>query len=87
MEGKIARIGPNHLLASDPSVHWKILDSHSPYKRGKWFDSLRFDPHFTSIASETDTARHDSIRRKVSAGVSALPITISSSALTIALFH
>ncbi|KAH7090468.1 putative benzoate 4-monooxygenase cytochrome P450 [Paraphoma chrysanthemicola] len=66
--GKFARIGPNHLLTDDPEVHWRVLAPHSKYVRSSWFDSLRLDPHFASIASETDTAKHDALRSKVSAG-------------------
>jgi hypothetical protein len=36
--------------------------------RSSWFDSLRLDPQYTSIASETNTAKHDALRTKVSAG-------------------
>jgi cytochrome P450 len=66
--GKLARIGPNHLITDDPQINFRILGTHSTYRRGDWFDSLRFHPHYTSIASETDPAKHDALRRKVSAG-------------------
>jgi hypothetical protein len=66
--GKFARIGPNLLLTDDPEVHWRVLAPRSGYARSTWFDSLRLDPHFTSIASETDTVKHDLLRSKVSAG-------------------
>ena len=66
--GKLARIGPNHLITDDPQINFRILGTHSPYQRGDWFDSLRFHPHYTSIASETDPAKHDALRWKVSAG-------------------
>ena len=66
--GKLARIGPNHLITDDPQINFRILGTHSSYRRGDWFDSLRFHPHYTSIASETDPAKHDALRLKVSAG-------------------
>ena len=68
-QGKLARIGPNHLLTDDADLNYRILGPNSKYQRGKWFDSLRFDPHYTSIASETDPVKHDALRWKVSAGV------------------
>ncbi|CAD6446130.1 eb34554e-537a-4da1-8134-b00c23a8627e [Sclerotinia trifoliorum] len=66
--GKLARIGPNNLITDDPEINFRILGTHSPYRRGNWFDSLRFHPHFTSIASETSPEKHDALRWKVSAG-------------------
>lgn len=69
--GRLARIGPNHLLTDDAEINWRILGPHSKYRRGNWFDSLRFNPHYTSIASETDPVKHDALRWKVSAGVCA----------------
>lgn len=60
-------------------MDWKVLATRSSYLRGPWFDSLRFDPHFTSIASERDPKKHDSLRYKVAAGVSGQTAWISSS--------
>ncbi|KAF1996569.1 cytochrome P450 [Amniculicola lignicola CBS 123094] len=66
--GKFARIGPNHLLTDDLEAHWRILGSKSKYVRSEWFDSLRLDPWFASIASERDPVKHDLLRAKVAAG-------------------
>jgi hypothetical protein len=68
--GKIVRIGSNHLVTDDPDLMWRILGTHSNYLTGPWFDSLRFDPHYSSIASERDVAKHDALRNKVATGVS-----------------
>lgn len=66
--GKLTRVGPNHLLTDDPDITRRILAVDSKYTRSEWFDSLRFHPHYTSIASERDPSKHDALRTKVSAG-------------------
>ena len=72
--GPLARIGPNHILTDDPDIQIRVLETRSPYLRGPWFDSLRFDPHFASIASERDMKKHDKLRKTVAAGVSKVPL-------------
>lgn len=47
--GDFARIGPNHLVTSDPEVTRQILAVNSKWSRGPWFDSLRIDPRMTNI--------------------------------------
>lgn len=67
--GPLARIGPNHLLTSDPSLTRKILAARSGYTRGPWFDSLRIDPHTPNIVSERDEKKHTRLRYKLSSSV------------------
>ena len=69
--GKLARIGPNILLTNNLEISLRLLGPQPKYQRANWFDSLRFDPHHTSLASETDPVKHDALRRIVSAGVRA----------------
>ena len=69
-EGSLARIGPNHLITSDPILTRRILSARSPYKRGPWFDLIRIDPHLTNIVSERDKQRHNRLRYKMSTSVS-----------------
>ncbi|SMY20399.1 unnamed protein product [Zymoseptoria tritici ST99CH_1A5] len=66
--GPIARIGPNHLLTSDPELVKHILAARSHYTRGAWFDSIRIDPEVTNIVSERDTGRHNHLRHQMSGG-------------------
>jgi hypothetical protein len=47
--GPIARIGPNHLITSDPEVTRHILAVNSKWSRGPWFDSIRIDPRVSNI--------------------------------------
>lgn len=66
--GPIARIGPNHLLTSDPTLVRRILAARSHYTRGPWFDSIRIDPETTNIVSERDTGKHNHLRHQMSGG-------------------
>ncbi|KAL9078129.1 MAG: hypothetical protein Q9157_002956 [Trypethelium eluteriae] len=68
--GKLVRIGPNTLLTDDPEINWRVLGPHSNYRRGKWFDSLRFDPHYTKqmqlkAVDKTSSARSYDLARNV----------------------
>lgn len=47
--GPIARIGPNHLVTSDPELSRKILAVGSKWRRGPWFDAIRIDPRVSNI--------------------------------------
>lgn len=66
--GSLARVGPNHLLTSDPEVTRRILAVGSKWRRGPWFDSIRLDPLVANIVSERDPHKHNAMRRKMSAG-------------------
>ncbi|MCJ1258853.1 hypothetical protein MMC24_006687 [Lignoscripta atroalba] len=66
--GRLARIGPNHLLTNDPELTRRILATTSRYTRAPWFDSLKIDPHVSNIASERDAKKHSRLRYKLSAG-------------------
>lgn len=68
-QGPLARIGPKHLLTSDPAVARRILAARSGYSRGPWFDSLRIDPRTSHIVSERDEKKHNRLKYKLSASV------------------
>jgi hypothetical protein len=67
--GPVARIGPNHLITSDPDITRRILTARSGYVRGPWFDSIRIDPHLSNIVSERDSRKHAAIRAKLAPSV------------------
>ena len=69
-EGSLARIGPNNLLTSDPDIFRQILNVHSGYKRGRWFDCLRINPFRANLITETDEKIHNRLRKQMAAGVS-----------------
>ncbi|OAR03043.1 hypothetical protein LLEC1_04273 [Akanthomyces lecanii] len=66
--GAIARVGPNHLVTSDPDLTRQILAVGSKWRRGPWFDSIRIDPRVTNIVSERDPRVHNAMRRKMAPG-------------------
>ncbi|KAF7534087.1 hypothetical protein G7054_g6524 [Neopestalotiopsis clavispora] len=63
--GRIARIGPNHVITDDPDIVRRMLAARSGYVRGPWFESVRIDPHIPNIVSERDVKRHSKIRAKL----------------------
>lgn len=68
--GSLARIGPNHLLTSDPEVWRRILGARSNYERGPWFDHLRLNPHTANLITERNIRKHNALRYQMAAGVS-----------------
>ncbi|KAI4174653.1 MAG: hypothetical protein LQ346_008214 [Caloplaca aetnensis] len=68
VKGSVARIGPKHLLTSDPALTQRILSTGSRYKRATWFNALSIDPHVKNIVSETDPIKHNRLRYAMSAG-------------------
>jgi hypothetical protein len=68
--GVLARIGPNHLLTSDPDIFRQILNVRSEYERGSWFDCLRLNPYRANLITERDRVVHNQLRRQMAAGVS-----------------
>jgi hypothetical protein len=66
--GSIARIGPSHLVTSDPELTRTILAVGSKWQRGPWFDSIRIDPRVTNIVSERDIRKHNAMRRRMANG-------------------
>ncbi|KAM0205756.1 hypothetical protein ACHAQD_012578 [Fusarium lateritium] len=47
--GLTARVGPNHLVTSDPELSRKILAVGSKWRRAPWFDAIRIDPRVSNI--------------------------------------
>ena len=67
--GSLARVGPNHLMTSDPEITRKVLAVSSKYTRAPWFDALKIDPHVSNIVSERDPKKHHRLRYQFSAGL------------------
>ncbi|KAJ9280836.1 hypothetical protein DTO021D3_2306 [Paecilomyces variotii] len=66
--GPLARIGPNHLLLSDPNSIRTILAARSRYTRGPWYDALRIHPHRANLITERDERKHQKLRHQMAAG-------------------
>lgn len=67
--GSLARIGPKHLLTSDPNVMRRILAVRSPYRRSEWYLGARFNPKYDNCGSQRDEEKHTKLRAKMAAGV------------------
>ncbi|KAF2478409.1 putative benzoate 4-monooxygenase cytochrome P450 [Lindgomyces ingoldianus] len=67
--GSVVRIGPNHVLISDPADIRKVLAVGSSYTRGPWFDALRLHHDETNIVCERDPERHQRKRNIYSAAL------------------
>jgi hypothetical protein len=61
--GSLVRIGPNHLLTSDPLTTRRILSPASGYTRGPWFDSLSTDFAVGNLVSERDPQNESRLRK------------------------
>jgi cytochrome P450 len=68
--GPLVRIGPNHLLTSDPELLRQMQAPRSPYRRSIWYTTFRFKPRADNIISVVNEEVHDGLRKKMSAGYS-----------------
>lgn len=68
--GPLVRIGPNHLLTSDPDIIRRMQAPRSPYRRSIWYSTFRFKPRADSVISVLAEDRHDELRKKMAAGYS-----------------
>lgn len=67
--GSLARVGPNHLITTDPEIFRNILGVRSKYERGSWFDCLLLDPYKANLITERNRLVHNSLRAKMANGV------------------
>ena len=68
--GPLVRIGPNKLLSNDPDVVRLLWAVRSPYKKGSFYEAVRFNPERDNIISMRDDAAHAELRAKMASGVS-----------------
>ncbi|OCL11726.1 cytochrome P450 [Glonium stellatum] len=68
--GSLARIGPNHLLTSDPDIIRRMNAPRSPYRRSVWYTTFRFKPRADNIISVVSEEKHEGLRKKMAAGYS-----------------
>ncbi|KAM3459321.1 hypothetical protein NHJ6243_006997 [Beauveria neobassiana] len=66
--GSIARVGPNHLVTSDPDFTRQILAVGTTWRRAPSYDALRIDPRMSNIVSERDARVHNAMRRRMAPG-------------------
>ena len=66
--GPLARVGPNHLVTSDPDLIRRMTAPRSPYRRSQWATAFQFKPGVDNVLSERNEERHDVLRKKMAAG-------------------
>ncbi|KAK5651157.1 hypothetical protein OQA88_13204 [Cercophora sp. LCS_1] len=66
----LIRIGPDVLITDDPAIIRRMNAARSPYKRDKWYNSFRSDPHVHSMFTTDDDELHNDIKSKTAAAYS-----------------
>lgn len=66
--GPLARIGPNHLVTSDPELIHRMNAPRSTYHRGQWSTAKRFKPGSDNLLSERQEEGNEELRKKMAAG-------------------
>ncbi|PVH96178.1 hypothetical protein DM02DRAFT_659417 [Periconia macrospinosa] len=69
--GPIVRVGPNHVIISDPTSIRRVLAPGSTFTRGPRFDTLRLHPEKANVILEREPAKHQRLRRIIGLGGSA----------------
>ncbi|KAK5652815.1 hypothetical protein OQA88_9481 [Cercophora sp. LCS_1] len=68
--GPIAKVGPYHVITSDPGLIRRINAARSPYTRGEWWhNALRFHPDKDNLCT-LGPAEHTARRAKMAPGYS-----------------
>ncbi|KAM0321505.1 hypothetical protein ACHAQA_010073 [Verticillium albo-atrum] len=65
----IAKVGPYHVLTSDPDLIRRINAARTPYRRSEWYKAVRFDPDKDNLAT-CPPEKHLELRAKMAAGYS-----------------
>ena len=64
------RIGPNDLVTNDAELLRKMWAVRSPYRKGPFYQAVRFDPTKDNLISMRDDDAHNVLRAKMATGVS-----------------
>ncbi|KAM0327966.1 hypothetical protein ACHAQA_005365 [Verticillium albo-atrum] len=68
--GPVVRIGPNDLVTNDSEILRRMWAVRSPYRKGSFYDAVRFDPTRDNIISMRDDHAHNELRAKMAIGYS-----------------
>ncbi|KAF2635619.1 cytochrome P450 [Massarina eburnea CBS 473.64] len=71
----IVRIGPRHVIISNPESIRRVLATGSDYTRGPWFDTLRLHPNRANVISERDPKKHQRLRHILGPGLAGKTIS------------
>ena len=73
------RIGPDQLVTNDVALLRRMWGVRSPFRKGPFYEAVRFDPTKDNIISMRDPDLHACLRAKMAAGVSTNPLYARSS--------
>ncbi|CAK7269790.1 hypothetical protein SEPCBS57363_003778 [Sporothrix epigloea] len=66
--GPLVRVGPNQVVTNDPDVLRRIWAVRSPYKKGPFYDAVRFNPERDNLISMRNDTLHAELRAKMAFG-------------------
>ncbi|CAK7203654.1 hypothetical protein SEUCBS139899_006392 [Sporothrix eucalyptigena] len=66
--GPLVRLGPNQLVTNDPDVLRRLWAVRSPYKKGPFYEAVRFNPERDNLISMRNDALHTELRAKMAPG-------------------
>ena len=73
LSGPLARVGPNDLVTCDPDILRRVWAVRSPYRRGEFYDAMKFNPTRDNLLSLRSDTAHNVLRAKMAAGVCHVP--------------
>ena len=62
--GKLVRVGPNHVISSNPDVIRRANAPRSPYKKSNWYLGSRLTPGVDNMVSDRNDKTHEILRKK-----------------------
>ncbi|GAB1318171.1 Pisatin demethylase [Madurella fahalii] len=68
--GPVVRVGPNHIVTSDPDALRRIAVARSKYVKDDWYKGARFHPEYENIGTIIDNDMHDRAKAKTTSGYS-----------------
>ncbi|KUI59410.1 Pisatin demethylase [Cytospora mali] len=68
--GKLARVGPNDLITSDPEIIRRMGASKSTYNKDSSYEGNRFNPYHPTMFIMLETQRHDEMKARLTPGYS-----------------
>ena len=71
------RVSPNDIVTDSLDHALAMSSVRSPYRRSEIYSNVKFDFEVDHVFSERDENRHQSLRKKLSAGVSLLLVVLS----------
>lgn len=69
LPGSPVRIGPDTVATDDPVIQRHMAAPRSPWRKGRWFRGMKFDPRLDNLLSMADEDAHTKLRAKLMPGV------------------